>query len=147
MPGSADKLQIARILLIEDNAQDIEWTRRVFQRGHLGNPLTVVENGAEALDLLSRTANDPEGLPFDLILLDLTLPGVDGRTLLTQLSEDRRLRRVPVVVLTGSQREDDMVLAYKSGAVAFLRKPVDVERLIKVVGDLYGYRVFIVKET
>jgi CheY-like chemotaxis protein len=146
MPESPTNLKVARILLIEDNPDDIEWTRKVFKRGHLANPLTVIEDGAKALDFLSRAANDPQGLPFDLILLDLTLPGLDGRELLRHFSEDRRLRNVPVVVLTGSQREEDLVHAYKTGAVAFLPKPIDVERLVRVVGDLYGYRIYIVKE-
>lgn len=146
MPEASSTLKIARILLIEDNADDAEWVRRIFQRGHLGNPLTVIEDGAKALDVLSRTASDPTSPAFDLVLLDLTLPGLDGRTLLKHLAEDRRLRKIPVIVLTGSQREEDLVRAYKSGAVAFLHKPVDMERFLAIVGDLFGYRIYITRE-
>ena len=146
MPEPSNVFNIARILLIEDNPDDAEWVRRVFQRGHLGNPLAVIEDGAKALDVLSRSANDPSGPAFDLVLLDLTLPGLDGRTLFKHFAEDRRLRKIPVIVLTGSQREEDMVSAYKTGAVAFLRKPIDMERFLGIVGDLYGNRLYIVRQ-
>jgi len=139
-------LRPARILLIEDNPDDIELTRRVFQRGHLDNPLTVIENGREALDLLLREVNRTDRAPYDLLLLDLTLPGLDGRALLQELQADKRLRRIPVVVLTGSQRDEDWITAYKTGAVAFLRKPFDLERFLTVIGDLHGYRILIMRD-
>jgi two-component system response regulator len=145
-PQSWQGLRPARILLIEDNPDDIELTRRVFQRGHLDNPLTVIENGREALDLLLREVNRTDRPPYDLLLLDLTLPGLDGRALLQELQADKRLRRIPVVVLTGSQRDEDWITAYKTGAVAFLRKPFDLERFLTVIGDLHGYRILIMRD-
>lgn len=144
-PGVRRAPQPARILLVEDNPDDVELTRRVFQRGHLDNPLVVIEDGREAFDLLVREASRIDGPPFDLVLLDLTLPGLDGRALLEEIQADRRLRRMPVIVLTGSAREEDWIRAYKSGAVAFLRKPFDLERFLGVIGDLYGYRIVIVR--
>ena len=80
-----------------------------------------------------------------LILLDLGLPKIDGREVLRRILADRRLREIPVIVLTGSASEEDMLKSYKSGAVAFLRKPVDVDRLLRAVGDLPSYRLFIAK--
>lgn len=145
-PQSWQGLRPARILLIEDNPDDIELTRRVFQRGHLDNPLTVIENGREALDLLLREVNRTDRPPYDLLLLDLTLPGLDGRALLQELQADKRLRRIPVVVLTGSQRDEDWITAYKTGAVASLRKPFDLERFLTVIGDLHGYRILIMRD-
>jgi CheY-like chemotaxis protein len=145
-PQSWQGLRPARILLIEDNPDDIELTRRVFQRGHLDNPLTVIENGREALDLLLREVNRTDRPPYDLLLLDLTLPGLDGRALLQELQADKRLRRIPVVVLTGSQRDEDWITAYKTGAVAVLRKPFDLERFLTVIGDLHGYRILIMRD-
>lgn len=136
----------ARILLVEDNPDDIELTRRVFQRGHVDNPLLVVQDGREALDLLVREAGRIDGPPFDLVLLDLTLPGLDGLALLEEIQADKRLRRMPVIVLTGAAREQDWIGSYKSGAVAFLRKPFDLERFLAVIGDLYGYRIVIFRD-
>lgn len=139
-------LRPARILLVEDNPDDVELLKRVFRRGHVGNPLAVMSNGREVLDLLVREANRLDKPPFDLMLLDLTLPGLDGRALLQEIQADKRLRRMPVIVLTGSAREEDWIRAYKTGAVAFLRKPFELERFLSTIGDLYGYRIVIVKE-
>jgi two-component system response regulator len=80
-----------------------------------------------------------------MILLDLGLPKVDGRTVLRKIWDDRRLRQIPIIVLTGSDEEDDMIKSYKSGAVAFLRKPVQVDQLLRAVGDLTGYRLLIAR--
>jgi two-component system response regulator len=133
----------ARLLLVEDNPDDVDITRRAFERAKIGNPLTVVEDGQAALDLLYRNCAEPEGASIDLVLLDLELPKVDGRAVMHAIWADKRLRRIPVIILTGSEREDDLIESYKGGAVAFLRKPVDVERLLTAIGDLHGYRLFI----
>lgn len=133
----------ARLLLVEDNPDDVDITRRAFERAKIGNPLTVVEDGQAALDLLYRNCSEPEGSRIDLVLLDLELPKVDGRAVMRAIWADKRLRRIPVIILTGSGREDDLIDSYKGGAVAFLRKPVDVERLLTAIGDLHGYRLFI----
>jgi CheY-like chemotaxis protein len=139
-------LHPARILLVEDNPDDVELVRRAFQRGHVDNPIIVIGDGRQAFELLVREANRLDRPPFDLLLLDLTLPGLDGRVLLQEVQADKRLRRMPVLVLTGSAREEDWISAYKAGAVAFLRKPFDLERFLATIGDLYGYRIVIVKE-
>ncbi|MCX8071448.1 MAG: response regulator [Candidatus Binatia bacterium] len=136
----------ARILLVEDNPDDVELVKRALRRGHVDNPLTVIGNGRDALDLLVREANRFDRAPFDLVLLDLTLPGLDGRVLLQEIQADKRLRRMPVLVLTGSAREEDWISSYKSGAVAFLRKPFDLHGFLSTIGDLYGYRIVIVRD-
>jgi CheY-like chemotaxis protein len=141
LPGG----RVARILLVEDDPDDADITRRALDRAKIGNPITLVEDGEAALNLLLGSSNAPDGPSIDLILLDLSLPKLDGRALLKELHADKRLRHIPVIILTGSEREDDLVTAYKSGAVAFLRKPVDVERFLTAIGDLYGYRLYIAR--
>ncbi len=141
---SGPSIQIPNMLLVEDNPDDVLITRRAFERAHIGNQLTVVGDGEHALDLLYKDAMEGRER-FGLILLDLGLPKLDGRVVLRRIWDDRRLRRIPVIVLTGSDEEDDMVKSYKSGAVAFLRKPVQVDQLLRAVGDLHGYRLLIAR--
>ena len=137
--------RVARILLVEDNPDDAEITQRALDRAKIGNTVTVVRDGQAALDLLYRNCMDRDDPAIDLVLLDLGLPPVDGRTVLREIWADKRLRHIPVIVLTGSQREDDLIESYKGGAVAFLRKPVNVERFLTAIGDLSGYRLFIAR--
>lgn len=143
------RARIARLLLVEDDPNDVEITRRAFERAKIGNDLTVVGDGQAALDYLYRNCTEYDDPRADMILLDLGLPKVDGRATLRQIWGDRRLRHIPVVILTASDREEDLIDSYKGGAVAFLRKPVSVERLLNAVGDLHGYRLYIsrVEET
>lgn len=145
MTATSDpSIQIPNMLLVEDNPDDVLITRRAFERAHIGNQLTVVEDGERALDLLYKDAMEGRER-FGLILLDLGLPKLDGRVVLRRIWDDRRLRHIPVIVLTGSDEEDDMVKSYKSGAVAFLRKPVQVDQLLHAIGDLHGYRLLIAR--
>lgn len=137
--------RVARILLVEDNPDDAEITRRALERAKIGNPVTVVEDGQAALDLLYRNCADRDDPAIDMVLLDLGLPKLDGRAVMREVWADKRLRHIPVIILTASEREDDLIEAYKGGAVAFLRKPVDVERLLTAIGDLHGYRLFIAR--
>ena len=140
--GSA--VQIPKLLLIEDNPDDVELTRRALRRARIGNEVIVVGDGAEGLDILYRGALEAD-TEVGLILLDLGLPKVDGREVLERVWADRRLRHIPVIVLTSSDKDEDMVRSYKSGAVAFLRKPVQVDRLLHTVGDLRGYQLLITR--
>jgi two-component system response regulator len=135
--------RIAHILLVEDNPDDAEITRRAFEHAKIGNPLTVVEDGQAALDLLYRNCGERDDPSVDMLLLDLGLPKFDGHALLREVWADKRLRHIPVVVLSGSERDEDVIQAYKGGAQAFLRKPVDVERLLVAVRDLRDYQLFI----
>jgi len=130
------------IFLIEDNISDIELTRRAFERGRISNPLLIAEDGQEALDLIfcqgEHANRDVAELPA-LILLDLKLPKVDGLEVLRQIRADQRTRRIPVVILTSSREEEDVVMAYDLGANSFIRKPVDFLQFAKAVVHLGLY--------
>ena len=142
--ASATPAHIPNLLLVEDSEDDILITRRALERAHIGNHLSVARDGQQALDVLYADAMHGRER-FGLILLDLGLPKVDGREVLTKIWGDRRLRHIPVIVLTGSDEDEDMVRSYKSGAVAYLRKPVQVDQLLRAVGDLHGYRLLIAR--
>ena len=140
----APGITIPKFLLVEDDPDDAALTRRALERAHIGNELAVVDTGEAALEILYAQALG-EREQVGLILLDLGLPKIDGREVLRRIWSDRRLRQIPIIVLTGSATEEDMLKSYKSGAVGFLRKPVDVDRLLRAVGDLPNYRLFITK--
>ena len=128
------------ILLVEDNPDDVALTLRAFKRSHLLNPITVVRDGVEALDFLfarngfkDRAA---QSLPT-LVVLDLKLPRLDGLGVLKAVRADERTRFLPVVILTSSQEEQDMVSGYALGCNSYVRKPVDFAEFIeaaKVLG-------------
>lgn len=143
-PGGTGTVHVPNLLLVEDSQDDVLITQRALARAHIGNNLTVAADGQQALDLLYADAMEGRER-FGLILLDLGLPRVDGREVLTKIWGDRRLRHIPVIVLTGSDEDEDMVRSYKSGAVAYLRKPVQVDQLLRAVGDLHGYRLLIAR--
>jgi two-component system response regulator len=137
-------IHVPNLLLVEDSQDDVVITQRALARAHIGNHLTVANDGQQALDLLYADAMEGRER-FGLVLLDLGLPRVDGRDVLKRIWSDRRLRQIPVIVLTGSDEDEDMVRSYKSGAVAYLRKPVQVDQLLRAVGDLHGYRLLIAR--
>lgn len=143
-PGKAQSVNVPRVLLVEDSSEDAELTRRALNRAHIGNELTVVADAESALELLYGQAMK-ETEDFGFILLDLGLPKMDGRELLQRIWSDRRLRHIPVIVLTGSASDEDMLRSYKTGAVAFLRKPVDVDCLLRAVSELPDYRLLIAR--
>jgi two-component system response regulator len=133
---------VARILLVEDNPDDVEITRRAFERAKIANRIIVVADGESALNILMRNCNDSDAA-FDIVLLDLGLPRMDGRTVLREIRGDKRLRHIPVIILTGSDSDRELISAYKGGAIAFLRKPVAIDRLLAAIGDLKDYRLYI----
>jgi two-component system response regulator len=142
--GGSSGIHVPNLLLVEDSQDDVVITQRALARAHIGNHLTVASDGQAALDLLYADAMEGRER-FGLILLDLGLPKIDGREVLKRVWGDRRLRQIPVIVLTGSDEDEDMVRSYKSGAVAYLRKPVQVDQLLRAVGDLHGYRLLIAR--
>jgi len=142
--GTPSGIHVPNLLLVEDSQDDVMMTQRALGRAHIGNHLTVAHDGQQALDLLYADAMAGSER-FGLILLDLGLPKLDGREVLKRIWGDRRLRHIPVIVLTGSDEDEDMVRSYKSGAVAYLRKPVQVDQLLRAVGDLHGYRLLIAR--
>lgn len=137
-------VHVPNLLLVEDSEDDVLITRRALERAHIGNHLTIARDGQEALEMLYAEAMEGSER-IGLILLDLGLPKIDGRNVLKKIWADRRLRHIPVIVLTGSDEDEDMVRSYKEGAVAYLRKPVQVDQLLRAVGDLHGYRLLIAR--
>jgi CheY-like chemotaxis protein len=131
-----------RILLVEDNPNDIEITRRALEKGQVKNELTIARDGQEAIDLLFGHAGARASLP-GLILLDLNLPRIDGREVLSRIKTDPELRRIPVIVLTTSTREEDVVRSYDLGVNTFISKPVRFEDFIKVVTAIQEYWIVI----
>jgi len=130
------------ILLVEDNPDDIEITRRALEKGRVMNELTVARDGQEALDILFGAKNGETRCP-GLILLDLNLPKVDGREVLEKIKADPKLKRIPVVVLTVSTREEDIVRSYDLGVNTFITKPVRFEDFIRVVTTIKEYWLLI----
>jgi CheY-like chemotaxis protein len=121
------------ILLVEDNPADVRLTREAFTEGKVLNRMVVAKDGVEALDILRRRGAHANAIRPDLILLDLNLPRKDGREVLAEIKEDADLRRIPVVVLTTSKAETDIVKSYNLHANSYIVKPVDLDQFIHVV--------------
>ncbi len=133
------------VLLVEDDEGDVLMTREAFEHHKLRNQLHVVPDGVEAISFLRREGKH-EGAPRPgLILLDLNLPRKDGREVLEEIKSDETLRRIPVVVLTTSQAEEDILRSYNLHANAYVAKPVDFERFIDVIRQIDDFFVTVVK--
>ena len=130
------------ILLIEDNPDDVELTLHAFQKNNMANDIVVAGDGAEGLDYLFGTGKyagrDAEESPA-LILLDLQLPKIGGLEVLRRVREDERTKRIPVVIMTNSDEEEDIVNGYNGGANSYLRKPVDFTEFMNSVKQLEMY--------
>jgi two-component system response regulator len=122
------------ILLIDDNPSDVDLTKRALEKGHIVNQLVVVEDGQDALDYLTTTPALPA-----LTLLDLNLPRVPGLEVLRRIRTDARLRRIPVVILTSSNEEHDVMTSYDLGVNSYIRKPVDFNQFVRAVEYLGLY--------
>jgi len=135
-------LKAVSILLVEDSPDDVEITRRALQRGQVKNNLMVARDGEEALDIL-YSRRDADGALPGLILLDLNLPKVDGREVLEKIKSDPKLKRIPVIALTSSTREEDVVRTYDLGVNTFISKPVRFEDFIRVIATIRDYWILI----
>lgn len=137
--------RLFELLLVEDNPGDALLTKIALEEGKVRINLNVVEDGVEALLYLRKigryaTASDP-----DLILLDLNLPKKDGREVLAEIKADRVLKRIPIVILTTSQSEEDILKVYNLNANCYITKPVDFERFVKIVQTIEDFWFTIVK--
>lgn len=130
------------ILLVEDNPQDLELTLRALRKANLTNRIEVARDGEEALEFIfcegPHAARQIENVPR-VILLDLKLPKVDGLEVLKRLKDDRRTRAIPVVVLTSSKEQKDVIESYELGVNSYIVKPVNFERFVEAVGQLGMY--------
>jgi two-component system, chemotaxis family, response regulator Rcp1 len=133
------------VLLVEDNPVDIMVTEEAFKDGRICNRLHIVNDGVEALEFLRREGKYQEVPRPDLILLDLNLPKKDGREVLADIKEDDDLRRIPVVVLTTSESETDILRSYDLHANCFITKPVGLDQFAEVVRSIEGFWFTIVK--
>lgn len=137
-----NEVRPATILLVEDNLQDIEITRRAFAKGRVNSDLVVVRDGEEALDYLHhrRKYRDPASSPRPgMILLDLNLPKVGGMEVLQHVKNDPGLRIIPVIVLTVSEREQDVVRSYELGVNTYIQKPIEFESFLRVITAVHEY--------
>ena len=133
------------ILLVEDNPADVRLTVEVLKETKVRNTLTVAADGIEALDLLRRIGRYTHAVRPDLILLDLNLPRKDGRQVLAEIKADLDLKRIPVVILTSSKAEEDIIKSYNLYANCYVTKPVDLEQFVKVVKSIEDFWLTIVK--
>ncbi len=126
-------LRAIEILMVEDNPGDVRLTREALKGGKVLNQLHVVEDGVAALDFLYRRPPHQNAPRPDLILLDLNLPKMDGREVLSRVKSDEALKLIPVVVLTTSQAEEDVLRAYRLSANCYVTKPVDLHQFNRIV--------------
>ncbi len=138
-------LDVVDVLLVEDDDGDVLMTREAFEHHKIRNKLHVVRDGEEALQFLHREGSYADAPRPGLILLDLNLPRRDGREVLAELKADPELRVIPVVVLTTSEAEEDIVRSYSLHANAYVSKPVDFDRFIDVIRQIDDFFVTVVK--
>ncbi len=145
MNATLEAVTPIEILLVEDDPGDVAIAREALEESKIANNLHIVSDGEQAMAFLRR-AGDFEGAPRpDLVLLDLNLPRMDGREVLAHIKDDTELRRIPVVVLTTSQAEEDVVRSYDLHANAYVAKPVDFEAFIGVVRQIDEFFFTLVK--
>ena len=137
--------KLVEILLVEDNPGDVRLTLEAFKEGKILNRLSVVGDGVEAMAFLRREGNYSNVPRPDLILLDLNMPRKDGREVLAEIKKDPELRRIPVIILTTSQAEQDILKSYDLHANCYITKPVDLDQFNTVVKNIQDFWLTIVK--
>jgi CheY-like chemotaxis protein len=140
-----ERLQAVDVLLVEDDEGDVLMTREAFEHYKISNNLHVVSDGEQAIDFVRRTGAYAGAPRPGLIMLDLNLPRRDGLEVLAELKNDPELRMIPVVILTTSQAEQDIVRSYSLHANAYVTKPVDFERFIEVIRQIDRFFISVVK--
>jgi CheY-like chemotaxis protein len=140
-----DRPDPIEVLLVEDDPGDVLLIREAFEDNKVANRLHVVADGVEAIEFMRQSGEHAEAPRPDLVLLDLNLPRKDGREVLAEVKNDDELRSIPVVVLTTSQAEEDVLRSYDLHANAYVTKPVDFDRFIEVVRQIDEFFVTVVK--
>lgn len=140
-----DRTRPVEILLVEDNPDDVALTRAALKEGKVWSNLSVAEDGVRALEFLRRTGDFSDAPVPDLILLDLNLPKKDGREVLAEIKNDDDLQHIPVVVLTTSQADQDIIKSYKLHANCYVTKPVDFDEFVKIVQSIEHFWFTVVK--
>ena len=138
------KIKDAKILLVEDNPDDIELSLLAFKKYKFANQINVARDGQEALDILFplEEKTDRVDLP-DIILLDIKLPKIDGLEVLKKIKTDSKTKIIPVIILTTSQEDKDMIESYRLGVNSYIKKPVDFKRFVEVVKQLGLYWILL----
>ena len=133
------------ILLVEDNPGDVRLTMEALKENRIRNQMSVVEDGLEAMDFLRHQGRYQDAPRPDLILLDLNLPKKDGREVLAEIKDDPELKRIPVVILTTSKAEEDIIQTYDNNANCYITKPVELDSFIEIVKSIENFWLNIVK--
>ena len=139
-----DKLEPLEILLVEDNPGDVRLTQEALRQGRIANTLLVCGDGDEALKMLRGRVKNGEARPA-LILLDLNLPGTDGFQVLSEMKADENLRVIPVIVLTSSAAERDVLASYERHANAYITKPVEIDEFLTAIRTLGDFWLAVVR--
>lgn len=143
--GNKKKGKNIDILLVEDNPGDVRLAKELLKESKISNDLYHVEDGMEAMAFLHKTGKYADVPRPDIVLLDLNLPKKDGREVLKEIKSDDKLKRIPVVVLTVSSAEEDVLKTYDLHANCYVTKPIDLEQFIKVVKSIEDFWLSIVK--
>ena len=133
------------MLLVEDNPGDVRLTKEAFKEGQIANTLHVTTDGVEAMDFLHQRGERADAPCPDIVLLDLNLPRKNGEEVLSEIRDDPDLKHLPVIILTSSEAQEDVVKSYKHQANAYLTKPVDPAEFIEVVQSLQQFWLSIVR--
>lgn len=142
--SDSPKIRPAEILLVEDNPGDAQLAREALEESKFRNNLHHVSDGDAALDFMYRRGEHTEAIRPDLVLLDLNLPGMDGRDVLKHIKNDPELKMIPVVILTTSDAEDDVKRTYDLHANCYITKPIDFRQFLKVVRSIEDFWLSIV---
>lgn len=140
-----DLARPVEILLVEDNPGDVELTAEALRAGKISNQMHVVEDGESAMNFLRRQEGYADAPCPDVVLLDLNLPRKDGREVLAEIKADPGLKKIPVIILTTSQAEEDILRAYNLAANCYITKPVDLDQFTKVVQAIEEFWFTVVK--
>ncbi len=133
------------ILLIEDNPGDVRLIEEAFKNAKVTNTIHSVENGNDAMDFLRKKGKFSSGETPDLVILDLNLPGKDGRIVLSEMKSDPELKKIPVIILSSSGAEEDVMKSYELSANCYITKPVDVNEFFNVIKLITDFWITIVK--